>query len=110
MSRFWDMGFSAATSASQSRKAVGVETPTSGTATTHHVLGKSGIGTTNSPRPSPKTAPPNRNKGTSDPTSAANFNRSTPGSATPSSRSNPIKAAAALADPAPIPPCTGRFF
>jgi hypothetical protein len=87
-----------------------VLTPTSGTATTQKTEGISGSGTTCSPRPNPKTDPPSKNSGTSDPTSPANCNRSAPGSATPNSRSNPIKAAAAFADPAPIPPCTGNRF
>jgi len=105
-----DSTLSPATNASQALKAAGVETPTCGTATTHQVFGRSGIGTTCSPLPKPKTAPPNKNKGTSDPISAASFNRSPPGNATPSSRSNPSNAAAAFADPAPIPPCTGNLF
>ena len=63
-----------------------------------------------SPRPNPSTAPPSRNSGTSDPTSAAMRSRSSSFSAAPSSRSNPSNAAAAFADPAPRPPCTGSRF
>ncbi len=66
---------SAAHSASQSRKACGVETPTSGVATTHHAGSISGSGYTSCPRSSPRTVPPIRNRGTSDPTWAAISNR-----------------------------------
>ncbi len=58
--------------ASQSRKACGVDTPTSGSATTQAVTGRSGMGYTSSPRPTPSTAPPIRNSGTSDPTCRRN--------------------------------------
>jgi len=116
MSSSWDIGspvdsiLSAITRASHALNAAGVETPTCGTATTHHVFGKSGIATTCSPRPDPITAPPSRNKGTSDPISAANSSLSSLANSTPNSRSNPNSAAAAFADPAPTPPCTGNFF
>ena len=104
----WDSP--AAICASRSRNACPVDTPTLGIATTTGTGGPSGSGNTASPRFSPKTVPPNRNSGTSDPTAAASAKRSGPPSAIPSSRSSPSSAAAAFADPAPRPPWMGNCF
>ena len=62
---------SAAQRASQSRKAWGVETPMGGRATTHQTGSRSGRGKTFCPRSLPRTAPPIRNSGTSEPTFSA---------------------------------------
>ena len=72
------VGSEDAASASQSANALGVETPMSGVAITQGVAGRSGSGYTSSPRPTPKTVPPTRKRGMSDPTAAAKRNRSDP--------------------------------
>src|SRR5580704_1009267 len=99
-----------ATNKSQSAKAFGVDTPIAGVATTHAIADKSGKGKTSSPRPTPNTVPPTKNKGKSDPTSAAIPNRSGPDNPFFSARSSAKSVATAFPEAPPSPPCTGNRF
>src|SRR5205823_5180686 len=66
-------GLVADCASSQALNACGVETPTRGIAITQGQPGRSSKGNTSSPRPEPRTVPPSRNNGTSEPTSSAIF-------------------------------------
>ena len=67
-------------------------------------------GSTCSPRPSPKTVPPIRNSGRSEPTSSHMRSRSSASSGFSASRSSANSVLTAFEDAAPSPPCSGRLF
>ena len=82
----------------------------SGVAITHATDGKSGRGEISAPRPKPKTVPPSRKSGKSEPTTAAIRNFSAPESFFLKMRSRASSAAVALPEPPPSPPWTGSFL
>ena len=95
---------------SHSANAFGVDTPTSGVITTHGCAGKSSSGYTCSPRPRPRTVPPMRNNGKSEPTSPAILRRSAGDKDFFNARSKPSMALTAFDEAPPSPPCTGNLF
>ncbi|MNL47211.1 hypothetical protein D3C87_1699840 [compost metagenome] len=92
------------------RKITGVETATRGLTSTIGKAGSSGAGVISSPMPRATSGRPSRHIGTSAPSRSAKVARDTGSIRTFHRSSNPRSAAAASADPPPIPEAMGRFF
>ena len=88
----------------------GVETATPGLTRTAGIRGNGGNWLRISPRPSTQQDFDSRQTGTSDPSSAANLTSCSWDELRPHNLSRPRNAAAASAEPPPIPDATGKFL
>ena len=94
----------------RARNTDGVETATPGLTSTSPAAGNDGAGARTSPIPDISAGRPTRQTGTSAPRSPANWPRSSADSSIRQNRHSSRNAAAASADPPPMPDATGRFF
>ncbi len=94
----------------RARNTAGVDTATPGLSSTRPAPGNAGAGVSTSPIPDIIAARPSRHTGTSAPSPRAIAPSAAASRSVPQKRCSSRNAAAASADPPPIPEATGKFF